>query len=141
MARTVVVRGEHAPSAVRRPLVQAYDLLHWGYVILPVIAGLDKFANVLARWDRYLADPIARLFPWSKQHVMMGVGVIEVVAAFLVAVRPSIGAYVVAGWLFGIIVNLVIAGGHWDIALRDLGLMLGALALGRLAAARAAEID
>jgi hypothetical protein len=122
------VRGEAAHER------QAYQILHWGFVALPVIAGLDKFSHFLVDWEKYLAPPIARMVGGGNAHgFMLVVGVIEVVAGLLVAVRPRIGSYVVGAWLAGIIINLLISGHYFDVALRDFGLMLGALALGRLA--------
>jgi hypothetical protein len=115
------------------PERQAYDILHWGFVAAPVLAGLDKFAQLMVNWDQYLAPPIARMLGGAAHTFMLVVGAIEVVAGLLVAVKPKIGAYVVAAWLAGIIVNLLMSGRYFDIALRDFGLMLGALALGRLA--------
>ena len=112
---------------------QAYEILHWGFVVAPTIAGIDKFARVLTDWDKYLAPQIAHVLPVSGHTFMLGVGVVEIVAGLVVAVKPKIGAYVVAAWLAGIIVDLCLHGGFLDIALRDLGLCLGALALGRLA--------
>ncbi len=111
---------------------QAYQILHWAFVAAPVIAGLDKFANLLTSWDKYLAPELARLLPFSPRVFMMIAGVIEIVAALVVALRPRLGGYLVAAWLGCIIVNLVVGGAFYDVALRDLGLMLGALALGRL---------
>jgi hypothetical protein len=128
----VIARPVEA-DLVRNPERQAYELLHWGFVAAPVIAGLDKFSELLADWDSYLAPPIARMLGGAAHGFMLVVGVVEVVAGLLVAVRPRIGAYVVAAWLGGIILNLLISGHFFDIALRDFGLMLGALALGRLA--------
>src|SRR5437879_3644943 len=81
------------------PSYQAYHLLHWGFVAAPVIAGADKFLGLLANWDLYLAPSIARLFPGGAHSFMMIVGVIEIVAGLIVAVKPRIGAYVVALWL------------------------------------------
>ncbi len=115
------------------PAYQAYQILRFGFVVAPIVAGLDKFAGLLTNWDRYLAPAIARIVPVGAHPFMMLVGAIEIVAGVLVAFKPKIAAYVVAAWLIGIIANLVIAGGYLDIALRDLGLALGALALGRLA--------
>jgi hypothetical protein len=112
---------------------QAYEILHWGFVAAPVLAGLDKFSQLLTNWDLYLAPVIARPLGGATHTFMMVVGVIEVIAGLLVAIRPRIGAYVVAAWLAGIIVNLLLNGKYFDIALRDFGLCLGALALGRLA--------
>ncbi|HVH42946.1 MAG TPA: hypothetical protein VM925_11405 [Labilithrix sp.] len=126
---TRTARGEIAGSPER----QAYQLLHWGFVAAPVIAGLDKFSRLLVDWDAYLAPPVARMLGGAAHGFMLVVGVVEIVAGLLVAIRPRIGAYVVAGWLGAIIVNLLMSGRYFDIALRDFGLMLGALALGRLA--------
>lgn len=124
-------RDEVTPTS-KSPAWQAYRILHWGFTAAPVIAGLDKFTRLLADWDKYLAPPIARMLPVSAHTFMMIVGVVEVVAGLLVAIRPKLGAYVVAAWLGGIIVNLLLSGSYFDIALRDFGLALGALALGRL---------
>jgi hypothetical protein len=125
---TVEVEG-HAPAR------QAYRVLHVGYVLLPLVAGADKFFDKLANWDGYLAPTIASYtaLVGGRHNFMMGVGVIEIVAALVVAVKPKIGAYVVAAWLASIIANLVLLRGAGDVALRDFGLMLGAVALGRLA--------
>jgi uncharacterized membrane protein YphA (DoxX/SURF4 family) len=118
---------------VSTPSAQAYQILHLAYIVAPVIAGADKFFYWLVNWDQYLSPTIASLLPVSAQTFMMLVGVIEIAAGLLVAFAPRIGAYVVAMWLAGIILNLLIIPGYYDIALRDFGLALGALALGRLA--------
>lgn len=115
---------------------QAYQLLHVGFIAAPTLAGLDKFTHLLTNWDQYLAPAIARLLPFSGHAFMRAVGVIEVAAGLLVAFKPRLGAYVVAAWLAGIILNLLVLGSFYDVALRDLGLCLGALALGRLAEGR-----
>jgi hypothetical protein len=128
-----VISRDAQRDLARNPERQAYTILHWGFVAAPVIAGLDKFAGLLTNWDQYLAPPIARMLGGAAHTFMLVVGVVEVIAGLLVALRPRIGAYVVAGWLGGIIVNLLMSGRFFDIALRDFGLMLGALALGRLA--------
>ncbi len=120
-------------QAAHNPERQAYHILHVGFVAAPVIAGLDKFANILTNWDQYLAPPIAKMLGGLAHPFMLAVGVIEVIAGLLVALKPRIGAYVVAAWLGGIILNLLIGAHYFDVALRDFGLMLGALALGRLA--------
>lgn len=114
---------------------QAYKILHVAFIVAPTIAGLDKFFHLLVNWDLYLAPAIANVLPFSGHNFMLAVGVIEIAAGLLVALKPRIGAYVVAAWLAGIIVNLLIHGRYYDVALRDVGLMLGALALGRLAEA------
>ena len=129
VSSTQHVRGELA----RNPERQAYELLHWGFVAAPVIAGLDKFSHLLTNWDQYLAPAFARVLGGNAHGFMLVVGAIEVIAGLVVAVRPRIGAYVVAAWLVGIIVDLLMTGSYFDIALRDFGLFLGALALGRLA--------
>lgn len=116
----------------RHHVRQAYALLHWGFVVAPAIAGADKFFGLLTNWDKYLSPAISGLLPISARSFMGIVGIVELAAALLVLFRPKIGAYVVAGWLGAIIVNLVLVGGYLDVALRDFGLMLGALALGRL---------
>lgn len=128
-----VVSRDVRHESLRHPERQAYELLHWGFVAAPVIAGLDKFAGLLADWDAYIAPPISRVLGGGTHAFVLVVGAIEIVAGFIVAIRPRIGAYVVAAWLLGIIVNLLMSGHWFDIALRDFGLMLGALALGRLA--------
>jgi hypothetical protein len=115
-----------------RPADQAYMVLLAGFAALPVIAGLDKFFHALVNWDMYLAPRVESRLPVSGHTFMLAVGVIEIAAGALVALRPRIGAYVVAAWLGGIIVNLLLAGTFYDIALRDFGLALGALALARL---------
>ncbi len=103
--------------------------------IAPILFGLDKFTNLLADWTTYLAPAIDRVVPGSATSAMLAVGVVEIVAGLVVAVRPKVGGYLVAAWLAGIITNLLLLGGHYDVALRDFGLLLAALALARLATA------
>jgi hypothetical protein len=113
---------------------QAFLLLRTVFTVAPIAFGLDKFLELLTDdWTRYLAPWVDDLTPGTAHEAMLAVGVVEVVAGVLVALRPSIGGYVVAGWLLGIIVNLVSMGDYLDIALRDFGLMVGAVALARLA--------
>jgi hypothetical protein len=119
------------------PATQAYRILHFAFVVAPLLAGLDKFTHLLCNWDQYLAPAVARLLPFSGHTFMQLVGVIEIVAALVVWFRPRFGGYLVAAWLCGIIVNLLLIPGYFDVALRDLGLALGALALARLAEAEA----
>jgi hypothetical protein len=114
------------------PAYQAYLLLHIGFTVLPIVAGLDKFFHVLVDWDSYLAPVVTRMLPFSGHTFMLVVGVIEIGAGLLVAFRPQIGGYVVMLWAWGIIANLLLFPGFYDIALRDFGLSLGALALARL---------
>jgi len=126
--------GGHARTAetTSTPSRQAYQLLHFAFVVAPVIAGIDKFLHLLTNWDMYLAPAIARLSPIGGHGLMLAIGVIEIIAGLLVAFKPRIGAYVVAFWLWGIIINLLLIPSFFDIALRDFGLSLGALALARL---------
>jgi len=116
---------------------QAYSILHAGFTVLPIVAGLDKFLHVLVNWDQYLAPVVANLLPVSGHTFMLAVGVIEIVAGLLVWFKPRLGAWVVATWLWGIIIDLLLVPGYFDVALRDFGLSLGALALARLADAHA----
>ena len=114
---------------------QAYLTLRVGFVVAPILFGLDKFTNLLTDWTTYLAPAVDRLVPGSATSAMLAVGVIEIVAGLVVAVRPRFGGYLVAAWLAGIITNLLLLGDHYDVALRDFGLLLAALALARLATA------
>ena len=132
MATTVRPR---TPAAIDNPAYQAFLTLRVGFVVAPILFGLDKFTNLLADWTAYLAPAIDRLVPGSASSAMVAVGVVEIVAGLVVAVRPKVGGYLVAAWLAGIITNLLLLGSHYDIALRDLGLLLAALALARLATA------
>jgi uncharacterized membrane protein YphA (DoxX/SURF4 family) len=116
------------------PRYQAFALLRIGLTVAPIAFGLDKFFNVLVDWPIYLAPWINDIAPGSAQDFMYFVGVTEIVAGILVALKPRYGAYVVAAWLAGIVLNLLTASGYYDIALRDFGLMLAALTLARLAA-------
>jgi hypothetical protein len=113
---------------------QAYLLLRTVFTIAPIAFGLDKFFGLLTDWEDYLAPWVNGLVPGTAHEAMLIVGVVEILAGVLVALRPDIGAYVVAAWLLGIIVNLLSIGDYGDIALRDFGLLVGALALARLAA-------
>jgi hypothetical protein len=111
---------------------QAYQILRWGFVAAPILAGADKFLHLLVNWNQYLSPLAARVLPFSGDAFMKVVGVVEIAAGLIVAIKPKIGAYVVSAWLVGIIVNLLTIPGFYDVALRDFGLALGALALGRL---------
>ena len=112
---------------------QAFWLMRAGFTVAPIVFGVDKFANVLVNWEKYLAPWIRDLSPLSASHTMHVVGVIEILAGVAVAIKPRYAAYVVAAWLGGIIVNLLTYSGYYDVALRDFGLLLGALTLARLA--------
>lgn len=126
--------GSTAAAADRRdPRYQAFALLRLAFTVAPIAFGLDKFFNVMVDWPLYLAPWIDDLAPGTPQQLMYVVGVTEILAGVLVAIKPRYGAYVVAAWLGGIIVNLLTSSGFYDVALRDFGLMLGALTLARLA--------
>ena len=116
---------------------QAYSILHVGFTVLPIVAGLDKFLHLLVNWDQYLAPVVTKVLPVDGHTFMLAVGVIEIVAGVLVWLKPRLGAWVVAAWLWGIIVDLLLVPGYFDVALRDFGLSLGAIALARLAEAHA----
>ena len=135
MARTMEdVLGIHAhPHALSQPAYQAYRALQIGFVVAPILAGLDKFTHILTNWDQYLAPSINTLLGGHGHEFMLVAGVIEVIAGIGVAVWPRIFGYVVSAWLLGIIVNLLLIPGFYDVALRDLGLAIGAFALARLA--------
>lgn len=117
------------------PAVQAFWLLRIGFTVAPILFGLDKFAHVLVDWDVYLAPELTDLFGAEAHTLMYLVGAVEIVAGLVVAIRPRFGGYLVAAWLAGIIVNLLLMGEFYDVALRDFGLLLGALGLARLATA------
>lgn len=121
-------------EAWRQPGYQAYQILHAGFTVAPILAGVDKFLDLLGRWDQYLTPLVPRITGIPAHPFMMIVGAIEIVAGIGVALKPRIFGYVVAAWLLGIVVNLFLVPGYFDVALRDFGLSLGALALARLAA-------
>jgi hypothetical protein len=127
--------GPHRLAVREDPAYQAYLILRTGFVVAPILFGLDKFTNLLTDWTAYLAPAVDRLIPGTATTAMVAVGVIEIVAGLVVAVRPRFGGYLVAAWLAGIIVNLLLLGDRYDVALRDFSLLLGALALARLATA------
>jgi hypothetical protein len=128
-------------EARRDPGYQAFLMLRTAFVVAPILFGLDKFFNWTAHWPDYLAPWINDIAPGSAQDFMYFVGVVEIVAGLVVLVAPVIGGFLVAGWLAGIIVNLLTANPpeYYDIALRDFGLLIAALALGRLALAYRSE--
>jgi len=118
------------------PAAQAFMLLRIAFTVAPILFGLDKFAEVMINdWPKYLAGEFNDIIPGSAQDAMYMVGAVEIVAGLVVAVSPRFGGLLVAGWLGGIIVSLLLVGGYGDIALRDFGLLLGALTLARLASA------
>lgn len=115
------------------PSLGAFWILRLGFIVLPLLMGVDKFTNVMAYWPDYLAGAVVSILPFSAQSAMHIVGVVEILAAIGIAVKPRYSSYVVALWLAGIVGNLLLLGGAIDIALRDVGLFAAALALGQLA--------
>lgn len=122
----------------RREAEHAFLLLRTAFTGAPVVFGLDKFFNVLTDWQRYLAPTVNDRVPGTGRQMTLAVGVVEIAAGVLVAARPHLGGYVVAAWLAGIITNLMLIPGFYDVALRDFGLLLAALALARLASGQRA---
>jgi hypothetical protein len=124
------------------PAAQAFLMLRVVFTVAPILFGLDKFAEVMiSDWPKYLAPEFNDIIPGSAQDAMYLVGGIEILAGLIVAVMPRFGGLLVAGWLGGIIVSLLLTGGYADIALRDFGLLVGALALFRLGSAYADRPD
>lgn len=115
------------------PAFQAFTLLRVAFTLAPILFGIDKFAGVMVDWEIYLAPWLNDIIPGTAEEAMYAIGVVEIAAGIAVALKPRYGAYLVAAWLGGIIINLLSHSGYYDIALRDFGLMLGALTLARLA--------
>ena len=136
MAQTISGSDTLTVKEASEPSYQAYQILRFGFTVAPIVAGLDKFFHLLVNWDQYLPPLVGRLTGGHGHELMLAVGVIEIVAGLGVWFKPKIFAYIVAAWLLLIIVNLLMIPGYYDVALRDLGLALGALALGRLSEAR-----
>src|SRR5512143_2821558 len=130
MQPEVVVIPLREPGESSAPARQAFRILQVAFVAAPVVAGLDKFFHVLVDWDKYLPGIANRLVGGHGHQLMLAVGVIEIVAGIGVALHPRIFSYVVMAWLWAIILNLLLIPGYYDVALRDFGLSLGALALG-----------
>lgn len=114
------------------PAYQAYQILHMGFTVAPIVAGLDKFFNLLVNWEQYLPSFVNKMVGGHGHELMLVVGVIEIIAGLGVFFKPKVFAYVVSAWLLLIIANLLMIPGYFDVALRDFGLALGALALARL---------
>ena len=132
---TAYPRPASVPSeaTLADPRYQAFWMLRLGYTAIPLTMGIDKFFNGLVYWPKYLADWIDNIAPGTAQQFMYFVGIVEIVAGLLVLLKPRYAAYIVAAWLAGIVVNLLSYGKWYDVAVRDIGLMAGALVLGRLA--------
>jgi hypothetical protein len=123
---------DNSTSAVNQHAEQAFQILRIGFTVAPILAGLDKFFDVLVDWDKYLSPAANNLLGGHGHAFMLVVGIVEIIAGIGIFFKPRVFAYIVAAWLLLIIINLLSIPGYYDIALRDLGLMLGALALGRL---------
>lgn len=121
-----------AKTRVSSPGYQAYQILRLGFIVTPILAGLDKYFHLLVDWDKYLPPFVNRLTGGHGHELMLAVGVIEIAAGLGVAFKPKVFAYVVSAWLLLIVINLLMIPGYFDVALRDFGLSLGALALARL---------
>jgi len=130
--RTGINSFREASADASRPAYQAYQILHLAFTVAPIVAGLDKFFNFLVNWEQYLPPFVNDLLGGQGHYLMLAVGVVEIIAGLGVAFKPKIFAYVVAAWLLLIIANLLMIPGYFDVALRDFGLALGALALARL---------
>jgi hypothetical protein len=130
MKTASAVHAHHLPAV--QPALQAFLLLRTVFTVAPIIFGLDKFTNILADWTVYLAPQATAIVPISAQTFMYVVGAVEVAAGIIVAIRPRFGSLLVAAWLAGIIINLLLLGSFFDVALRDFGLLVAALALNRL---------
>jgi hypothetical protein len=125
----------HRDEAIRKgelPSYQAFRVLHVAFTLAPIIAGIDKFFNALTEWPQYASHAFASVFGGNTAFMMHVVGVVEIIAGLIVAANPKWGSRIVALWLAGIIVNLLLLPGYFDIALRDFGLFLSAIALSRL---------
>jgi uncharacterized membrane protein YphA (DoxX/SURF4 family) len=131
----LAVPGPLARIRTAEPGYQAFLMLRVAFTVAPILFGIDKFANVMVHWPKYLAPWIDNIVPGTAQQAMYAVGVIEIVAGLVVLVKPRYGAWLVTAWLGGIVINLLTYSGFYDIALRDFGLMLGALTLARLSMA------
>ncbi len=126
------ISSDEAKANISNPSYQAYQILHLAFTVAPIVAGLDKFFHFLVNWDQYLPPFVNNLLGGYGHELMLAAGVIEIVAGIGVALKPKIFAYVVAAWLMLLVVNLLMIPGYFDVALRDFGLALGALALARL---------
>jgi uncharacterized membrane protein YphA (DoxX/SURF4 family) len=113
-------------------LSQVQRTLRFTYGLVPIVAGLDKFTNLLTHWENYLSPGVVSMLPFSAHTFMMIVGVIEIIAGIIVLVKPAIGGYIVMAWLAVIAITLLASGNYLDVAVRDLTMAIGALSLGRL---------
>lgn len=120
-------------SKVKQSVTPIFNLLKFTFGIVPIVAGLDKFTNILAEWDKYLHPGIADILPFSPEVFMVIVGAIEIIAGLIVLMKPAIGGYIVAAWLTLIALTLLASGNFLDVAVRDLVMAISALSMARLA--------
>jgi hypothetical protein len=132
ISNSATIPASAARADLSDPSYQAYQILRLGFIVAPIVAGLDKFFHVLVNWDQYLPPFVDAMVGGHGHELMLAAGAIEIVAGIGVALKPKVFAYVVAAWLLLIVVNLLMIPGYFDVALRDFGLALGALALARL---------
>lgn len=130
--RTAITAVGETTTEISGPAYEAYQILHLGFTVAPIVAGLDKFLNLLVNWEQYLPPFVNNMVGGNGHYLMYVVGIIEIIAGLGVAFKPKVFAYVVSAWLLLIIVNLLVIPGYYDVALRDFGLALAALALARL---------
>jgi uncharacterized membrane protein YphA (DoxX/SURF4 family) len=121
--------GNHSHTGTLNRTEKAATILHWTYGLVPIVAGADKFMHLLTDWDKYLAPAVANLLPMQLHGFMSIVGIIEIVAGVLVLIKPKIGSLVVALWLIGIAINLLLTGQYYDVAVRDTVMAIGSFCL------------
>ena len=117
----------------KQKLLPVFRLLHYTYGLVPIVAGLDKFTNLLTHWENYIAPSTAKMLPFSPSFFMMIVGIVEIVAGIIVLLKPAIGGYIVAAWLTLIALSLLLSGAFLDVAVRDLVMAIGAFSLAKMA--------
>jgi hypothetical protein len=132
MATTAVNYRDHAPATTATTTERVASILRWTYGLVPIAAGADKFAHVLTDWNKYLAPAVTDIIPLTPGVFMGIVGVIEIIAGIIVLVKPKIGALIVGFWLLGIVINLLLTGQYFDIAVRDTVMAIGAFCLSML---------
>ena len=109
-----------------------FNILRATYGIIPIVAGLDKFTNLLTQWDKYLHPGLAAMLPFAPHIFMMIIGVIEIIAGIIVFAKPAVGGYIVMAWLTLIAITLLASGNYLDVAVRDLAMAIGAFSLARI---------
>jgi hypothetical protein len=126
---TVATNYSHAPETSMTRVDRVVSILRWTYGLVPIAAGADKFAHILTNWNNYLAPVVTDIIPLAPHTFMSIVGVIEIIAGVIVLIRPRIGSLIVGFWLLGIVINLLLTGQYFDIAVRDTVMAIGAFSL------------